>query len=106
MCLLFCLRGFAQNVSLPGEYVCKTEKSDGTWVLKLNTDSTYKWYFTESKTFITGHWKLSNEEIILRADATTDKSGQAKKETRFKVLSGDDSERAVLYHKKDFYFRK
>ena len=101
MCVLLCSMGFAQNLPLAGEYVCKTEKATGAWVLKLNADSTYKWYFTESKTFIAGHWKFSNEEIILKADAT-----QAKKETRFKVLSAEDSERAVLYYKKDFYFKK
>ena len=99
VCLFFCSMGFAQNLTLAGEYACKTEKAAGSWVLKLNPDSTYKWYFTESKTFVAGHWKLSSDEIILRADAT-------KKEMRFKVLSGEDSERAVLYHKKDFYFKK
>lgn len=99
VCLFLCSMGFAQNLPLAGEYAHKTEKAAGAWVLKLNPDSTYKWYFTESKTSVTGHWKLSNEEIILQADAT-------KKETKFKVLSAEDSERAVLYYKKDFYFKK
>jgi hypothetical protein len=100
--LIFLLAGivsFGQNPPLDGEYVFKPRKGEGTWVLKLKPDSTYTWNFTQSKSMSAGRWKIINDEIILHDSGT-------QKEIHFKVISGDDSERAVLYYRKDFYFKK
>ena len=92
--------GWGQNVSLNGDYIYRLEKKEGAWKLNLKSDSTYKWYFTESKESHEGHWKYGKEEIILFEDGATTK-------VKFKVLVAEDSERPVLlYRKKCFYFKQ
>ena len=98
--LVACATARGQKVSLSGDYIYRLEKKEGAWKLNLKSDSTYKWYFTESKESHQGHWKYGKEEIILFEDAATTK-------IKFKVLMAEDSERPVLlYRKKCFYFKQ
>ena len=98
--LIACATARGQKVSLIGDYTYHSDKNEGNWKLNLKADSTYKWYFTESKESHQGHWKYGKEEITLFEDGATTK-------TKFKVLMAEDSERPVLlYRKKCFYFKQ
>ena|ERR1051326_4044278 len=97
--LIVCITASAQSVSFIGDYKYKAENKAGTWVLKLNADSTYKWYFTEAKDSHHGHWRYGKDEIILFEDS-------AATNVKFKVIMAEDSERPVLYRKKCFYFKQ
>ncbi len=97
LALCFTVRG--QNISLTGTYIYKKENSKDAWTLILKQDSTFKWYFTGSKDTAAGHWKFHSEEILLHNDST-------KKETKFNVIAAEDSERPVIYRKKEIYLKK
>ena len=100
--LIACATAHGQKVSLIGDYSYRSEKKEGDWKLNLKPDSTYKWYFTESKESHHGHWKCGNEEITLFED-----SAAKDAKVKFKVLEAEDSERPVLlYRKKCFYFKQ
>lgn len=98
---LFCLAhiAFGQMIPLAGDYVYRTEKKAGADVIKLNADSTFKWYYTDGVSSRNGKWSYKNEKIILRQD-------DSAKPIEIKTILGEEAERAILYYRKHLYFKR
>lgn len=91
--------GRAQHIPLAGEYEYKTPEAKVADILILNEDSSYKWYRPKDTKIKKGKWTYAAEKVILREDS-------GAKPLEIEVILGEESERAILYYKKRFYFKK
>lgn len=95
---------FSQE-NLIGDYVWSNKKASGAMVLKLKSDSTYKFYHTHGMNTDTGKWKLKKGNIVLI-------TGVSKKQKVFFIKRTADEYNVILHRnaflrsKKKEYFRK
>ena len=90
---------FGQSTSFVGDYVYRSQKVAGADVLKLNADSTYKWYFTEGMHARHGQWRCGKDEILLFGDSTA-------ANVKFRVILSEESGRLTLCRKKRSYLKQ